>query len=42
MPHDTTITAAAASDAAPHSEDLRSLEAGLDRLQMTTDRPTSQ
>jgi NitT/TauT family transport system permease protein len=42
MPHDTTITAAAASDAAPHSEDLRSLEAGLDRLQMTTDRPTSR
>jgi NitT/TauT family transport system permease protein len=42
MPHDTTITAAPASDAAPHSEDLRSLEAGLDRLQMTTDRPTSR
>ncbi len=43
MPHDTTITAAAGSDAAaPHSEDLRSLEAGLDRLQMTTDRPSSR
>jgi NitT/TauT family transport system permease protein len=43
MPHDTTITTAAGSDAAaPHSEDLRSLEAGLDRLQMTTDRPPSR
>jgi len=43
MPHDTTITAAAGSDAATaHSEDLRSLEAGLDRLQMTTDRPSSR
>jgi NitT/TauT family transport system permease protein len=43
MPHDTTITAAAEPDSAPpHTEDLRSLEAGLDRLQMTTDRPSSR
>ena len=42
MPHDTTITTTARSDAAPHSEDLRSLEAGLDRLQMTTDRPSGR
>jgi NitT/TauT family transport system permease protein len=44
MPHDTTVaTASPRADAASaHSEDLRSLEAGLDRLQMTTDRPASR
>ena len=39
MPHDTTAVADAA---APHSEELRSLEAGLDRLQTSADRPTSR
>jgi NitT/TauT family transport system permease protein len=44
MPHDTTVaTTSSRTDAAPApSEDLRSLEAGLDRLQMTTDRPASR
>jgi NitT/TauT family transport system permease protein len=44
MPHDTTVaTASPRADAASaHPEDLRSLEAGLDRLQMTTDRPASR
>ena len=43
MPHDTTTAPAKPTDAAtPHAEDLRSLEAGLDRLQMTTDRPSSR
>lgn len=43
MPRDTTLaTAARTEDAAGHGEDLRSLEAGLDRLQMTTGRPTSR
>lgn len=40
MPHDTTV---APTDAASrHGEDLRSLEAGLDRLQTITDRPASR
>jgi NitT/TauT family transport system permease protein len=39
MPRETTV---AADAAAPHSEDLRSLEAGLDRLQTSADRPSSR
>ena len=39
MPHDTTVVSDAAT---PRSEDLRSLEAGLDRLQTSADRPTSR
>ena len=40
MPHDTVV--ASPVSGAAHSEDLRSLEAGLDRLQTTTDRPPSR
>jgi NitT/TauT family transport system permease protein len=39
MPRETTAESDAA---APHSEDLRSLEAGLDRLQTSADRPSSR
>lgn len=43
MPHETTAVENARADAAPpRSEDLRSLEAGLDRLQTSADRPTSR
>jgi NitT/TauT family transport system permease protein len=41
MPHDISVADDAKADAAP-AEDLRSLEAGLDRLQATAGRPQSR
>lgn len=42
MPHETLTSPKTDAAASGHSDDLRSLEAGLDRLQTSADRPASR